>query len=247
MTDANRYTILLEHGGGWGAWSPDLPGCVALGDTIDEAVAEMHEAIAFHLEGMAESGEPIPEPSGPASTSSTRRVPWRRTGAPALEGSPAPTAGHLTRAADAGNRARTSNSESDPLDVPARTRARVSRRLRLLLDGRWLPLPPVVSSPPPLESPHSGSLGLAPGAVHNSAARRRRVDRSRRDAIRRARHHRCCAPYQHFLRNHEMYYADHPPPHFHTRYSGETAKIDIATGEVIAGRLTSRALRLVRE
>jgi hypothetical protein len=45
----------------------------------------------------------------------------------------------------------------------------------------------------------------------------------------------------------EMYYADHPPPHFHARYSGETAKIEIATGAVIAGALPKNALRLVRE
>jgi hypothetical protein len=34
----------------------------------------------------------------------------------------------------------------------------------------------------------------------------------------------------------EMYYADHSPPHFHARYGGEAAKVEIATGEVIAGR-----------
>jgi hypothetical protein len=45
----------------------------------------------------------------------------------------------------------------------------------------------------------------------------------------------------------EMYFGDHPPPHFHARYSGENAKIDIATGAVIAGRLPRTALRLVRE
>lgn len=45
----------------------------------------------------------------------------------------------------------------------------------------------------------------------------------------------------------EMYYGDHPPPHFHARYGGESAKIEIASGEVIAGSLPVRALRLVRE
>lgn len=45
----------------------------------------------------------------------------------------------------------------------------------------------------------------------------------------------------------EMYFGDHPPPHFHARYSGESAKIEIATGAVLAGSLSSRALRLVRE
>lgn len=44
-----------------------------------------------------------------------------------------------------------------------------------------------------------------------------------------------------------MYYGDHPPPHFHARYGDETAKIEIATGNVIAGSLSTRAQRLVRE
>jgi hypothetical protein len=45
----------------------------------------------------------------------------------------------------------------------------------------------------------------------------------------------------------EMYFADHPPPHFHARYSGDEALIVIETGEVFAGSLPGRALRLVRE
>lgn len=45
----------------------------------------------------------------------------------------------------------------------------------------------------------------------------------------------------------EMYYGDHPPPHFHARYGGDSAKVDIASGEIVAGSLPSRALRLVRE
>jgi hypothetical protein len=45
----------------------------------------------------------------------------------------------------------------------------------------------------------------------------------------------------------EMYFADHPPPHFHARYGGEEATIMIASGAVLAGSLPGRALRLVRE
>jgi Domain of unknown function (DUF4160) len=45
----------------------------------------------------------------------------------------------------------------------------------------------------------------------------------------------------------EMYFADHPPAHFHARYSGDEALIVIETGEVFAGSLPSRALRLVGE
>lgn len=63
---AERYLILI--GGGpptnYSAWSPDLPGCAATGKTIDECEAQMKEAIAFHLESLAEDG-PIPDGTGP--------------------------------------------------------------------------------------------------------------------------------------------------------------------------------------
>lgn len=64
---AERYLILLEGGppSNYSAWSPDLLGCVATGDTIEECVSEMRDAIAFHLEGMVEDGDSIPEPTGP--------------------------------------------------------------------------------------------------------------------------------------------------------------------------------------
>lgn len=71
MTDyadqANRYLVLIEGGppSNYSAWSPDLLGCVATGETLEEVEAQMREAIAFHLEGMAEDGESLPEPSGP--------------------------------------------------------------------------------------------------------------------------------------------------------------------------------------
>jgi Domain of unknown function (DUF4160) len=45
----------------------------------------------------------------------------------------------------------------------------------------------------------------------------------------------------------EMYFADHPPPHFHARYAGARATIVISTGEVLAGSLPGRALGLVRQ
>ena len=71
MTDyidlAQRYLILIEGGppSNYSAWSPDLPGCVATGDTVEDVERRMREAVAFHLEGLAEDGIPIPEPSGP--------------------------------------------------------------------------------------------------------------------------------------------------------------------------------------
>lgn len=52
--------------GGFGAWSPDLPGCVALGGSREEAVDQMRAAIAFHLEGLREAGEPVPAPTAEA-------------------------------------------------------------------------------------------------------------------------------------------------------------------------------------
>ncbi len=64
---ADRYLVLVEGGppSNYSAWSPDLLGCVATGDTIEQCVGEMREAIALHLEGLAEDGDPIPEPTGP--------------------------------------------------------------------------------------------------------------------------------------------------------------------------------------
>ena len=63
---AESYLILIEGGppSNYSAWSPDLQGCAATGDTIDECVAQMKEAIAFHLEGLAQDGAPIPVGSG---------------------------------------------------------------------------------------------------------------------------------------------------------------------------------------
>lgn len=45
----------------------------------------------------------------------------------------------------------------------------------------------------------------------------------------------------------EMYFKDHPPPHFHAFYAGKEVKIAIATGEVLRGSISPRALRLIRE
>ena len=57
-----RYVIVIEKAdGNYGAYAPDLPGCVALGDTVQETVANMRKSIEMHLEGMAEDGDQIPE------------------------------------------------------------------------------------------------------------------------------------------------------------------------------------------
>jgi predicted RNase H-like HicB family nuclease len=65
--DPDPDLILIVGGppSNYSAWSPDLPGCVASGDTFDECLGEMRSAIAFHLEILAENGDPIPEPTGP--------------------------------------------------------------------------------------------------------------------------------------------------------------------------------------
>lgn len=66
-TAAQQYLVLIEGGppSNYSAWSPDVLGCVSTGDTLEEVEREMREALAFHLEGIAEDGEPLPEPSGP--------------------------------------------------------------------------------------------------------------------------------------------------------------------------------------
>lgn len=69
MSDPKRYVIVIEQAddGGYGAWAPDLPGCVALGDTVEETEREMRGAIAFHIEGMRLHGEDVPPPSAVAA------------------------------------------------------------------------------------------------------------------------------------------------------------------------------------
>ena len=59
----NEYLIVIEDAGGnYSAYSPDLPGCVATGKTIEETRANMREAILMHIEGMLEDDLPVPEP-----------------------------------------------------------------------------------------------------------------------------------------------------------------------------------------
>jgi predicted RNase H-like HicB family nuclease len=59
-----RYAVVIEKAeGNYSAYVPDLPGCVATGSTITEVEREIRDAIAFHLEGMREDGQPVPPPS----------------------------------------------------------------------------------------------------------------------------------------------------------------------------------------
>ncbi|MDQ3878364.1 MAG: type II toxin-antitoxin system HicB family antitoxin [Actinomycetota bacterium] len=61
------YLVIIEKAdNSCSAYSPDLPGCVAAGDTREETLALMREAIALHLKGLREDGLPVPPPSSTA-------------------------------------------------------------------------------------------------------------------------------------------------------------------------------------
>lgn len=63
----HKYLVVIENAGSnFSAYSPDLPGCVATGDTPEEAKANMSEAIHFHVDGLREDHLPVPEPSSVA-------------------------------------------------------------------------------------------------------------------------------------------------------------------------------------
>ena len=59
-----RYMVVIEEGEtSFGAYVPDLPGCVAVAETESEVKQLIQEAIEFHLEGLRETGAEIPKPS----------------------------------------------------------------------------------------------------------------------------------------------------------------------------------------
>jgi len=59
-----RYVVILEKGQtSFGAYAPDLPGCVAVGETHEEVLQLMQEAIEMHLESLQKDGLPIPAPT----------------------------------------------------------------------------------------------------------------------------------------------------------------------------------------
>ena len=58
-----EYAVVYEEGpNNWSAYSPDVPGCVATGKTFEATETLFRDALAFHLRGLAEDGDPIPEP-----------------------------------------------------------------------------------------------------------------------------------------------------------------------------------------
>ena len=62
-----RYAVVIEKAGdNYGAYVPDLPGCVATGDTVEDVEENIREAIRFHIEGLKEDSLPIPEPQARA-------------------------------------------------------------------------------------------------------------------------------------------------------------------------------------
>ena len=59
-----RYMVVIEKGSSsYGAFVPDLPGCIAVGETEAEALTLIEEAIQFHIEDMRAGGLQIPQPA----------------------------------------------------------------------------------------------------------------------------------------------------------------------------------------
>lgn len=59
-----RYAVVIENSGSnYSAYVPDLPGCVATGATVKEVEENLREAIRFHLDGLREDNQPIPDPT----------------------------------------------------------------------------------------------------------------------------------------------------------------------------------------
>jgi predicted RNase H-like HicB family nuclease len=64
MTQALKYAVVFERSeDGYGAFVPDLPGCITVGDTLEEAERNIREAITGHIEAMRAHGEKIPVPT----------------------------------------------------------------------------------------------------------------------------------------------------------------------------------------
>lgn len=58
-----KYSIVIENAGkNYSAYSPDVPGCVATGKTVDDAKDNLRKALEFHIRGLKEDGLPVPVP-----------------------------------------------------------------------------------------------------------------------------------------------------------------------------------------
>ena len=75
-----RYVSFIHRDdAGYGVSFPDFPGCISVGDTVDDAVRRGGEALAFHVEGLRDDGEPIPAPrSIDAIKADPDLAEWRR-------------------------------------------------------------------------------------------------------------------------------------------------------------------------
>ena len=75
-----RYVSFIHRDDtGYGISFPDFPGCVSIGDTLDDAVRHACEALAFHVDGLCDDGEPIPPPrSIDAIKADPELADWRR-------------------------------------------------------------------------------------------------------------------------------------------------------------------------
>lgn len=59
-----QYLVVLEHGPtSWGAHVPDLPGCIAVGESREEALQLIREALELHVERLIDDGLPVPPPT----------------------------------------------------------------------------------------------------------------------------------------------------------------------------------------
>jgi predicted RNase H-like HicB family nuclease len=58
-----RYAVVIEKAGeNYSAYVPDLPGCIATGNTVADVEREIRDAMRFHVDGLREDGLPVPEP-----------------------------------------------------------------------------------------------------------------------------------------------------------------------------------------
>jgi len=59
-----KYAMVIERGPrNYSAFAPDLPGCVAVGATLEKVKEDMRSAIAFHIDGLRRNGDPVPPPT----------------------------------------------------------------------------------------------------------------------------------------------------------------------------------------
>jgi len=64
-----RYLVVIEKGPtSFGAYVPDLPGCVAAAETREETLALIRDAIEFHIEGLRQNGQSVPTPTSTGET-----------------------------------------------------------------------------------------------------------------------------------------------------------------------------------